>query len=277
MKTHIGRVVGTIVVLVLALTLLNHLAPNAPGFLKVALSFTIGLSFWGAKLGRAGKIVGIIAALISLVIFLGSWTFTEHFTRSKTHDLQSAMAGESETVNPESEMPKPGELDTGFMVKFQERPDGVIEKVPITWNRNEYTATELPKPGTKEYWEILNRYEVQQTEKRRKKETKGNSPNVPLVVQLTPEDPVGAFTVAGGQKTAIYQYKRGWSPSEFTVVIAEGTGTVVINGKYRVEGAVPGDKRLDNLRSTGIVPAFESIVSYQIIGGPVTGLVKASW
>ncbi len=175
MKTHLGRVVGTIVVLVLALTLLNHLAPNAPGFLKVALSFTIGLSFWGAKLGRAGKIVGIIAALISLVIFLGSWNFTEHFTRSKTHDLQSAMAGESETVDPESELPKPGELDTGFMIKFQRNPEGKLEPVPITRTRNEYFGNPLRNPGTSEYWEELNEYYKQEASRKREEERKKTS------------------------------------------------------------------------------------------------------
>lgn len=277
MKTHLGRIVGTIVVLVIALGFLHYLAPNVSGFIEVSIFFSIVLSFWGAYLGRAGKVIQWIAVLISLVLFFSAWGFTKHLVQSKTHDLQTAMAGESETVNPESEMPKPGEPDTGFMVKFQERPDGVIEKVPITWNRNKWTSVELPKPGTREYWEILNRYEVQEAQRRLQKETKGNSPSVPAIVQLTPENPVGAFKAGPGQQTAEYTYPVNWSPSDFEVVITEGTGTLVINHKYRVEGVVPSDKRLDDLRGVGIVPTFESIVSYQIVGGPITGLVKTSW
>lgn len=266
---------GTIVVLVLTLTLLTYLVPDAPGFLKVALLFSIGLSFWGDKLGRAGKWVQRIAVLISFVLFVGSWGFTKWFAQSSKHGLQMLMASESETVDPESPLPKPGEKDTGFMKKFMVRPDGVIEPVDITWVRNKYTGAPLAEPGSEEYWMLLNKYYRQKAELEATKKT--SRVVSPAIVQLTPENPVGAFKAGPGQQTAEYKYPANWSPSDFEVVITEGTGTVVVNHKYRVEGAVPGDKRLDDLRGVGIVPAFESIVSYQIIGGPITGLVKTSW
>lgn len=275
MKTHRNRIIGTIVVLVIALSFLHYLAPSASGFIEVSIFFSIVLSFWGVYLGRAGKVIQWIAVLISLVLFFNAWGFTKWWAQSKKHGLQMLMAKESETVNPESALPKAGEPDTGFMKKFMVRPDGVIEPVDITWVRNKYTGTPLAEPGSEEYWLLLNKYYRQEAEREAAK--KVSRVVSPTTIHLTPENPVGAFTVAGGQQTATYKYPVNWSPSDFKVVIIEGTGVLIVNQKYRVEGITPGDKRLDDLRGVGIVPEFESIVSYQVVGGPITGLVKTTW